>query len=55
MKIKFISILLIVVLLLSFSMPVLAKDKEYIIEEFEYLVDDELEEVKENTADLADE
>ena len=40
MKIKFISILLILVFLLSISMPVLAKDKEYIIDEFEVLVDD---------------
>ena len=52
---KIISILLIVVLLLSFSMPVLAKDKEYIIDEFEVLVDDELDEVNEIAADLADE
>ena len=55
MKTKFISILLIMAFILSFSLPVLAKEKEYIIDEFEVLVDEELEEVNEVAADLADE
>jgi uncharacterized protein len=53
MKNKIISILLIVTLLLSLSIPAFAKGKEYIIDEFEVLAESELEEVNEVAADLA--
>ena len=55
MKKRIISLLMVIAMLLAFAVPAFAAKKEYALDEFDVLTDDELDELNEIAADISEE